>query len=66
MKTFIYCHKYKKDLYDDIAIVRAKDKEEAKVKLSEYYTDVFNCILREISFKTEFQKEKQIIIVSDY
>ena len=66
MKQYVYCHKYKRNLYDDIAIVRANSKEEALQILSEFYTDVSDCILEEVSFETEFQKEKNIKILTDY
>lgn len=66
MKTYVYCHKYKNNLYDDIAVVRANSKEEAASILSEFYTDITDCILEEISFKTDFQKENNIKILTDY
>ncbi len=66
MKVFIYCHKTKTNLFDDIAIVYADSIENAEHKLSKFYSDLTNAIIKEIVFESDFEKKYNIKIITEY
>lgn len=67
MKTFVYYRKSKEDNEPDVAAVKAKSVNDAVKILNKYY----NCVdkekdIYEIDFENNANKDKEIIIISDY
>lgn len=67
MKTFVYYRKNEEDKDVDVAVVKAKSVNDAARILSKYYNRVDKeKDIYEIDFEKDANKDKEIIIISDY
>ena len=67
MKTFVYYRKNEEDKDADVAVVKTKSINDAARILSKYYNRVNKeKDIYEIDFEKDVNKDKEIIIISDY